>query len=207
MARQGKMHSSPFHVESPMYKYAVEHENDAYQLQEEVTKCDHLYCAQNCRLWNSGHAKCYAFKCLYHQKNLRRSKATCAMCAHYFDKKCLHEKKPMRESLHTNTATYCGFYLCEADNKSKYYQTARQERRLYLTAQLDEQKKLITKRRKQIKEAEKEIRKAAPGSAEHRYLNAKIENRSQFLLQAEQRFSQIQTMLDQIGGELRKQKK
>lgn len=26
MARQGKMHSSPFHIESQQYMYAVEHE-------------------------------------------------------------------------------------------------------------------------------------------------------------------------------------
>lgn len=207
MARQGKMHSSPFHVESPMYKYAIEHENDNCQPTQEAIKCDHLYSAHNCRLWNSGLSKCYAFKCRYHQKNLRRSKATCAMCAHYYDKKCLHEKKPMHEALHTNTATYCGFYFCEADDKSKYYQIARYERRKYLTEQLDEQKKLITKRRKQIKEAEKEMSKVAVDSADYRYLKGKIENRSKYLLQAETQFVQVQTMLDQIGGELRKPKK
>ena len=201
------MHSSPFHVESPMYKYAIEHENDHYQPTQDAVKCNQLYSGHNCRLWNSGHSKCYSFKCLYHQKNLRRSKATCAMCAHYYDKKCLHGKKPIRENLHTDTATYCCFYLCEADNKTKYYQTARYERRIYLTAQLDEQKKLITKRRKQIKEAEREMSKASPGSDDYRFLKGKIENRSQYLLRAEKRFSEIQTMLDQIGGELRKQKK
>ena len=207
MARQGKMHSSPFHVESSMYKYAIEHENDDCQPVQEVVKCDYRYAAHNCRLWNSGCSKCYAFKCLYHQKNLRRSKATCAMCAYYFDRKCLHEKKPMHEDLHTNTATYCGFYICEADNKSKYYQIARYERRIYLTAKLDEQKKLIAKRRKQIKEAEKEMGKVAPDSADYRFLKRKIENRGEYLLQAEKQFANIQTMLDQIGGELRKNKK
>ena len=207
MARQGKMHSSPFHVETPMYKYAIEHENDNCQPAQEVINCDQLYATHNCRLWNSGLSKCYAFKCLYHQKNLRRSKATCSMCAYYYDKKCLHEKKPMRESLHTNTATYCGFYLCKENDKSQYYQVARHTRRLYLTAQLDEQKTLITKRRKQTKEAEKEMSKVAPDSADYRFLKGKIENRSQYLLQAEKKFIEIQTMLDQIGGELRKQKK
>jgi hypothetical protein len=99
----------------------------------------------------------------------------------------------MNEDIHTNTATYCSFYICEADNKSKYYQIARYERRLYLTEKLDEQKKLITKRKKQIKEAEKEMSKAAPGSAEYRFLKGKIENRSKYLLQAEMQFAQIQT--------------
>ena len=207
MAHKGKMTSSPFHVESPMYKYAIEHENDNYKMSPDAVKCNQLYSAHNCRLWNSGLSKCAAFKCLYHQKNLRRSKATCAMCAHYYDKKCLHEKKPMREDLHTDTATYCCFYLCEADNKSKYYQVARYERRIYLTAQLEEQKKLITKRRKQIKEAEKEMSKVAPDSADYCFLKGKIENRSKYLLQAEKQFSEIQTMLDQIGGELRQDKK
>lgn len=207
MARQGKMHSSPFHVESSMYKYAIEHENDDCQPVQEIVKCDYRYASHNCRLWNSGHSKCYAYKCLYHQKNLRRNKATCAMCAHYFDRKCLHEKKPMHEDLHTNIATYCGFYICEADDKSKYYQITRYERRIYLTEKLDEQKKLITKRKKQIKDAEKEISKVAPDSADYRYLKGKIENRCKLLLHAEMQFAQIQTMLDQLGGELRKNKK
>ena len=34
MAHKGKMTSSPFHVETPMYKYAIEHENDNYKVQE-----------------------------------------------------------------------------------------------------------------------------------------------------------------------------
>ena len=207
MAHKGKMTSSPFHVETPMYKYAIEHENGNYKVQENAVTCDQLYLGHNCRLWNSGHSKCYAFKCLYHQKNLRRSKANCGMCAYYYDKKCLHEKKPMRESLHTNSATYCGFYLCEKDNKKKYYQVACYERRIYLTEKLDELKQLITKRRKQIKEAEKEMSQAAPDSATYRFLKNKIENRTKYLLEAEMQFSKVQTMLDQIGGELRKQKR
>lgn len=207
MARQGKMHSSPFHVETPMYKYAIEHENDNFQPAHEAIKCDQLYSGHNCRLWNSGLSKCAAFKCLYHQKGLQRANANCSLCAHYYDKKCLHEKKPICEDLDKGAAAYCCFYICEVDNKSKYYQIARYERRMYLTEQLDEQKNLITKRRRQIKKAEKEMRKTTPDSTEYRYWKENIENRNKYLLQAEKEFIQIQTMLDKIGGELRKKRK
>ena len=88
MARQGKMHSSPFHIESQQYMYAVEHEVEPQHNTKVIPDCEYVDSTKNmCRKWNSGTQKCESYKCMFMNKELRRQ-ATCKVCAYHYKGLC-----------------------------------------------------------------------------------------------------------------------
>lgn len=116
MARQGKMHSSPFHVESPRYKYAIEHE--VTPIKEQPIKCPYLNAPANvCLLWNSGLKRCFPYKCKYNKKDGKPS--CCTSCAYCIEDTCFHAKKQKHEN-NPMAATYCAYYLSKETDFDQY---------------------------------------------------------------------------------------
>ena len=94
MGRQGKMHSSPFHVETNQYKYAVENEVPSIKKKIAYDCPNYIVSSGFCRLWNSGgDGLCKEFKCKYYRKSLQ-CQQICNDCAYSFKGKCEHPKKP-----------------------------------------------------------------------------------------------------------------
>lgn len=205
MARQGKMHSSPFHIETASYKYAIEHESDDCVSRSSAIDCKHIVSNHNCNLWNSGFTKCMSFKCRHYQKIMQRVDARCSLCAFYFEKNCHHPHKPLKDKAKGDAALYCCFYICETEKSTKYHRIASDEHRHYLKVQLDIQRKVVARRQKQISDAEKEMLKLDPSSTEYAYLQTKIATRKKALQQAETTVEQIRSKLERLGGELREQ--
>ncbi len=109
MSRQGKLHSSPFHVESSRYIFAVEKENSGYEPKNEDTTCEYRH-GSVCRLWNSGYKTCASFKCRYHRESLRRS-FTCDDCGFIYNSKCRHSKTINKKKIPKATGSYCCFFV------------------------------------------------------------------------------------------------
>ncbi len=117
MSRQGKMHGSPFHVETKQYKYAIENENEDYQPKRIEVDCEfYSHGGYKCLKWNSGSQNCKYFKCRYYLKKHPRKEnsptryISCMSCKYNSGKKCIHPKKPSSIKLASDEANYCCFF-------------------------------------------------------------------------------------------------
>ena len=121
MARQGKMHSSPFHVESRQYKYAIEHEVDTRLLKEEILPtCSFLdKTTLRCSKWNSGYSKCQGHHCAVVEKKFGRN-ATCDSCGFFFDSVCYRQLKPLNKESTSQDAGFCCYYLSVEQNEKQF---------------------------------------------------------------------------------------
>ena len=201
MPKQGKLHSSPFHVETIQYKYAIEHENDGYVIPTSKVECNHKTGKQICRLWNSGFKMCTAHKCHYNQLSMRRTGESCCTCAYYW-KKCVHPQCASREKIDATAAEYCCYLLTEADNQDKYHYIKNSIVRMDLTRLLHKNEHLIKSRTKYIKEAEQEMKQYEPTDGTYLYLAKKVAERRKQIAAAEKLVIRLKADLERLGGEL-----
>ena len=201
MSRQGKLHSSPFHVESAQYKYAVEHESD-YNITYDSIKCDELHArTQYCLLWNSGFIRCSYYKCKYFNvKN--QTCSNCSECAFFYMKRCFHPKCPVKNSLRKNEAPYCCYYLSANKDRKKYLAISNYCQRIYLTKLIEEYEKKIRSKRSFIQQAERELRSKNTAIKDKNYLINKIHTKSNEIIEAEILLKKYLSQLSAIGGRL-----
>ena len=107
MSRQGRMHGSPFHVETSRYKYAVEHEVEPYPFSKQRPNCTYyINTNHSCSLWNSGFSQCNSHKCPYLRDGLRRH-GTCLECAFFYNEVCYNNHKPTKTTVSEAEAAFC----------------------------------------------------------------------------------------------------
>ena len=204
MARQGKLHSSPFHIETASYMYAIEHENDGYAIKREATECAYVDKSKTrCSLWNSGFGKCFAFKCPYKQSELQRSNAKCGVCAFFYNGKCKQPLNPQPNTEHKDEARYCKYFLSEQEQKERYWAVRKSFYQIMLTRELDGYERRIKAWQRYIKKAKKEIARYEVGTDDYVYLNNKISDRDQLIAQAVLRIVDLKSKLQRLGGPLR----
>ena len=136
---KGKLHCSPFHVETANYKYAIEHENDDCQGGVFLIQCQYLSnSTKRCDLWNSGRSKsCAQFGCKYLTLHEHLQASSCLKCAYCFESKCFHPKKPRDIEMQLSEATYCCYFLKEKTDTKLFQRIRRYCARLFYTEQLD----------------------------------------------------------------------
>jgi len=201
VARQGKFHSSPFHIENWAYKYAVEHENGDFAVPHEVIQCENRVNSTNgCKLWNSGLQTCMPHKCPV--LNGVQCSRECGQCAYYYSE-CKHPKRPIRGKIIGTEASYCAFYIGQ-DDKKRFQAIRRTIIRLDYTNELDTLKKRLKKRAKYIRECEKELLTCDMQSSDYLYLKDKIVEKQRINKNAEQRIAFLEKQLAKMGGPLNK---
>ena len=204
MARQGRMHSSPFHVESPQYKYAIEHENKGYPTYSETVSCDQLHLKTKCcRLWNAKQCgrRCLHYKCAYHDTTIQRD-AACVGCAFFYNKRCFHFKCPFTTKVDVNSGRYCSFYLSAEEDRQKYQFIQICCERIMLTRLVKECKKKLKSKNLAIGTARREIQNPNLSKDDKLYLSKKIHTRRKERNQIVTSLKQYSTRLPTIGGEL-----
>lgn len=179
MARQGKLHSSPFHVESPRYILAVEKENADYQLKQEIPDCSHYDLSRKlCRLWNSGNKLCAPYKCRYNNETAQRS-ASCEDCAFYYEQYCYHVKGPKKDKVALSSARHCCFYVDEEGDKEKYWSIQNGLRSRSVQQQYDNLKSSIKRWEKLIADLQEKKRSPTISLKDKSYYENKIYDREQ----------------------------
>ena len=202
MAHKGKMNSSPFHVESVTYAYAIEHENSGYNVPEKAVKCDCLVRSTNaCTLWNSGYKNCFAYKCRY-GGGIKKRDARCKSCAFYL-KKCRNPKKPQNKQISTEEAAFCCYYI-GTGMEPKYSQIRRCVLRIAYTSEYRTLQSDIDKRNKTIRKFQKELQACDKSSSDYKYLQDKIEEKKNLSEQNRARMANLKAQLDKLGGPLEK---
>ena len=156
MARQGRLHSAPFHVENSRYKYAVEHETSDYIPQQVRVTCECLN-SKKCTLWNSGFSSCLEFKCRKLNKGMARD-ASCDACAFCYGGHCYHTMFPKGKNSKVEAeAHYCCYFTSMADNKARFEFIRNRCERIAYTRMIGDLKKRETGKRKYIEKARHEI--------------------------------------------------
>lgn len=202
MSRQGKMHSSPFHVESSQYKYAIEHENEGYSVCSERVECDSLNGkTKYCKLWNIGCISCISWKCAYYNASLRRN-ASCNECAFYYSKKCFHPKRPLNCKMNIKDGQYCCFYYEIGKNKNRYFFIKNCCERIMLTKLVKDCKNKIESKNLYIRQAEEELHSQKISSDTKAYLSDKICAKADERARAEILLEKYLSRLSSIGGSL-----
>lgn len=202
MARQGKMHSSPFHVESAQYKYAIEHENEGYPIRSEIIDCDALNIkTKHCTLWNTGHRRCVSYKCIYFNTNLRRA-TDCTTCAFYFEKRCFHPNCPSSNHVDKGVAQYCCFYYGIGKNRNGYFHIKNGCERITLTRLVKDCKRKIKSKNLYIKQAEEELCSPKISNDTRTYLINKIGAKADERAQVQALLEKYLSRLSSIGGPL-----
>jgi len=177
MTRQGKMHSSPFHVETSSYKYAIEHENDGYLVTQAPVKCPHLLRSTNaCSLWNSGYEKCMAFKCPYIGGTEQRN-TSCQKCAFFYQKKCCNPMRPFRSHPDTKDASFCCFFVGE-ENEEQYLKIKKYILRIMYTAEYNQLQQKLCIHQKSIRRCERELSLYEKNASYCQYLQNKLEKQT-----------------------------
>jgi len=193
--RQGRMHGSPFHVESEFYKYAVEHENEGLPIQHESVKCGY----RNkflCELWNSSFGSCQSHRCLYIKRKSLPPK-NCVECA-FYNNGCCHGKAPAKKEK-TRVATYCCFYVSEADNPEKYARIRAIIRRIKLSNAIEEAKTQLIRKNKVKRQFEKQL--SSVEYVEYKvFLKSKIASCERQIEKLKQFIAVNEPVLQSIGG-------
>lgn len=202
MGRQGKMHSSPFHVESARYKYAVEHELENYAIQSIPVKCVHRSRESgHCNLWNIKYSSCTPHRCKYYNSALQRT-SICSDCAYFYDKKCFHPKRPIRSGVDIDEARYCG-YFHGIENGSGFFRAIRNScKRISLTELTEKYRKKIHSKTLFIRRANEELSNPNISADNKEYLEAKIEQKTAERLDAVKMFKRYLAELSAAGGKL-----
>lgn len=198
MARQGKMHSSPFHIESQQYMYAVEHEVEPQHNTKVIPDCEYVDSTKNmCRKWNSGTQKCESYKCMFMNKELRRQ-ATCKVCAYHYKGLCYRpdNAKQQEDGLE---ATHCFFFYPKDKNPERYSYIKNYCARFYYTQQVKSHEKQIKSREKSIKECNKELALYTVSEADRSYLEKKIVRKTQEISELEKELRGLTDTLNKLG--------
>lgn len=197
MSRQGKLHSSPFHIESLQYKYAIEHENDGYAIPQRIIQCRYRIKSTNaCTLWNSGYKYCLAHKCKV--VNDHAHGKPCKECAFFFSD-CKHPNKPLREKAKDNSARYCAFFL-DTDDRPRFVHVRRHIIQTECTAEIKVLKQKITRHKRLIKQCERELSSSEIRPSDIGYLKDKIRQKEDSIIDATSRIAFLSNQLEKIQG-------
>ena len=199
MARQGKMNSSPFHIETRAYKYAVEHENEGYQILEKQNDCT-FYSAktEHCTLWNSGYQLCNKHRCRFRISGLRRL-GNCASCAYCY-KGCQHPKKPLKDSVKGEKASFCAFFVTKQMDSRKYHALHDCAERIVLSSELKRARKIVKSGNRFIKQSQNELGKMEVGTASYQSLVAQIDRKKARVRENSDLIDNLERRLDALGG-------
>ena len=200
MGRQGKLHSSPFHVESPTYKYAVEHEIDARTISYDLPECAWRDKTKTrCKKWNTGFAKCENHRCPL--INMERHRvAQCYECAYCYEEICYHQNVPEKQEFSPSEAEYCCYYLDRCQDPQKYTYIQRQCERFRLSLLSQECRKRIVSKGKYIRQASKEIAAQSTSKEDRAYLIAKCTRFETEQAALRETLSRCENRLDELGG-------
>ena len=202
MSRKGKMNNSPFHIETISYVYAIEHENSGYIIPDNAVKCDSLVKSTNaCTRWNSGYTNCLAHKCRYNGGKAQRS-VGCKKCA-FFLTDCRNPKKPEKEKLAPNEASFCCYYIGK-ETEPRYSQIRRCVLRIEYTSEYKALSKKCSRRRGTIRNFQRELQLCDERSPDYKYLQDKIKEKEALNRQDYERKEKLKEQIDKLGGPLEK---
>lgn len=203
MARQGKMHGSPFHVENQFYKYAVEHDG-VDNVKADNPKCEYWTPGSSvCKKWNVANGKlCKHFVCRYYRAETRR-KNICAQCAFCYNLKCKHPTRPPKEP-DTDDASFCYFYIGRKDDEKKFTYIRTCLERIALTEEKNYLTQSIRKKNKYIRQATKSLQDAEKDSELHKFYTDKIKAKLVDIQKQSDELMIIKDKLEQLGGDLDK---
>lgn len=201
MARQGKMHSSPFHVENQFYKYAVEHDG-VDNIKSDNPKCEYWTPGSGvCKKWNVANGKlCKHFVCRFYKTETRR-KNVCAQCAFCYNLKCKHPKRPPKEP-ETNDASFCYYFLGKKDDEKKFVYIRTCLERIALTEEKKRLRSGVKSKNKYIRKAKEALQLIEPGSELYKQCIAKINAKEADAQKQTEEMLSISKRLVQLGGEL-----
>lgn len=198
MARQGKMHSSPFHIESQQYMYAVEHEVEPQHNTKVIPDCEYIDSTKSmCRKWNSGTQKCESYKCPFIHEDLRRQ-ASCKACAYHYKGLC-YRPDNAKQQADGLEATHCFFFYPKDKNPERYNYIKNYCARFYYTQQVKSHEKQLKSRERSIKECNKELALNSISESDRRYLENKIVRKTQEISVLEIELHERICALDKLG--------
>lgn len=187
MGIKKSMAGSPFQVESPSRKYAIEHEAGTNLLIEPKIQCSYKN-GHLCTLDQVKFQKCQPFKCAYLHTELRNNDHVCKKCAYYFVK--CRKFSNAKESY----ATFCHFYTdCTSPN---FCEINKRVAVNILSRELNKALKTRAHRLKYIRQAEKEKSKVSCSDVNRRYLEEKIIEKQNSVIEIDYH---IQSIKEQIG--------
>ena len=203
MGRQGKMHGSPFHVETQFYKYAVEHDG-IDNIKSENPKCEYWTPGSGvCKKWNVANGKlCKHFVCHFYKTEMRR-KNICAQCAFCYNLKCKHPKCPTDEPV-SDDASFCYYFIGKRDDEKKFVYIRSCLERIALTEEKLYIERSIRKKNKYIKQAQHSVSVAEKGSETYKFYIDKIRAKQVDAQKQSAKLDAIKKKLEQLGGELDK---
>ena len=200
MGRQGKMHGSPFHVESPQYRYAIEHE---YTIQSTPVKCDNLSeRSGHCNLWNIEYTSCTSHRCKYYRVDLQRTN-TCLDCAYSYEKKCFHPKHPIKNRFDVNAAHYCSYFYGLETGEEYFYVIRNFCKRIALTKLVESHQQKIQSKTRYIHRAKEKLSDPKITAANKAYLEANIKRKTAKQLTAQKKLEQYLAEFSDAGGPLK----
>ena len=202
MARQGKYNSSPFHVETAQYKYAIEHEVDSRLVQQSIVSCDSLDKSKTrCTRWNSGYSKCENHRCLYYNEAKWRL-ATCEECAFFYETVCFHRNKPGKQVVDYEDARICCFFFPPEKDQRQHALIRSCCVRYSLTQDILGCERRIASKNNYIKQALKEISSGHPSDSDSLYLQNKIGQKARERQEQEELLQLYNQKLSKFGGRL-----
>ena len=201
MARQGKMHGSPFHVENQFYKYAVEHDG-VDNIKSEHPNCEYWTPGSSvCKKWNVANGKlCKHFVCRFYKTETRR-KNICAQCAFCYNLKCKHPKRPPKEP-ETNDASFCYYFLGKKDDEKKFNYIRTCLERIALTEEKRNLHSSINSKYKYIRKAKAALKLTEPNSETYKQYISKIKAKEVDAQKQTEELASVNKRLLQLGGEL-----
>lgn len=197
---QGKLHSSPFHIETSNYKYAIEHESDEYKRGTFLINCQYLVPSTNhCTLWNSGRSKsCAQFGCNYLTQHEHLKPLSCIPCAYCFENRCFSPKRPQDFPIQLSEASYCCYFLKEKTDTELFQRIRKYCKRLYYTEQLIACQNEISAIKNEIQVKQLNIDISRNTTSESR-----LEHQETSKLTAlTEKLHQLTTQLNMLGGKL-----
>ena len=197
---QGKLHGSPFHVESRQYTYAIEHETvDCYE-KESPNACPYFEKnSKRCRLWNSGMQHCIIKSCRFINDEQRAGK-TCDSCAYCFQNECFMPLKRNMPPFSQEVAQYCSF--CCGKGHASFSTIRRYCERITLTRIADACHKKIIGKEKYIRKAKAELADPRCKDSDRQYLENKIQAKAAERDIEISAFAQANARLNELGGRL-----
>lgn len=201
MARQGKLHSSPFHIESRQYKYAIEHEVEPFPVRPTYADCPYLDRNRLCSLWNSGNLTCNGHKCAFAKNGLRRS-CSCEKCAFFFMGSCFEAHKPLRDTVVGSEAEYCTYFIGEEDDPKRYRKIQFLCKRYYFTSLVKSIERQIQSKDKYVAQAKAALISRKKSEETVRFYTEKIASKEEERKQLTEHLKAYKKKLISIGGKL-----
>ena len=200
MARQGKLHSSPFHVETVQYMYAIEHENESEYVPSSEPVCAfHNRVKRRCEKWNSGYPQCESHRCRYLNSSTRRH-AVCSDCAFCYCDKCFHQKAPVNLSPEPEEGSFCYFFCSEHKQPNKFRYVRKNCERLVISQKMKACRTAIKSKKKYIKQADRELDQETTPKDTREYLQAKCSRFNEEIAVLTEQLARLETRVNKLGG-------